>query len=490
MPQSPAIVWFRQDLRLADNPALAAAIASGRPVVPVYVLDEDTPGDWRPGGASRWWLHRSLAALDRSLAETGSRLVLRRGDAIEVIPALARETGAGAVFWNRCYEPEAIVRDKGIKACLKLRDIDVESFNAALLFEPWQVTSQKGTPLKVFTPYWRALRQLGDPATPLPAPARIPAPDSWPGSDQLAAWNLLPRRPNWASGFEPLWQPGEAGAAARLESFLENSVDGYRGGRDVPAADKVSRLSPHLHFGEIGPRQIWHRAIGHAHERGLDPFSGSVETFLKELVWREFSYNLLYHNPTLPELCLRAEFEAFPWNEDPAALAAWQKGRTGYPIVDAGMRELWHTGYMRNRVRMIAASFLVKHLFVDWRAGAAWFWDTLLDADLANNSASWQWVAGCGADAAPYFRIFNPVLQGEKFDADGAYVRKWVPEIAALPDRVIHRPWEASATELRAAGVRLGDTYPRPIVDHAEARRRALAEFERLKDLHPAEAAA
>jgi len=475
---SPAIVWLRQDLRIADNPALAAAVASKRPVVLLYVLDDETAGKWRLGGASRWWLHHSLEALQRDIRAKGGALVLRRGRADEVLPELVRETGAGAVFWNRCYEPYAIARDKTLKQTLTAQGIEAESFNGALMFEPWAVKTKSGEPFKVFTPFWRACLQAEMRAL-APAPKKIKTWDGALVSDALDDWSLLPTQPNWAAGFESRWTPGEAGALTALGVFIEERLRDYAEGRDLLGEDGTSRLSPHLHFGEISPVQIRRSvevAVMHdpALQRGADKFYA-------ELGWRDFSANLLFHWPTLPEANWRAQFDAFEWRDDDAAFAAWTKGQTGYPVVDAGMRELWATGYMHNRARMIVASFLIKHLLIDWRRGEEWFWDTLVDADLANNAASWQWVAGSGADASPYFRIFNPVTQGERYDADGAYVRRWVPELAKLEDGVIHQPWTASAEALARAGVTLGKSYPEPMVDHASARARALERFAALR---------
>ena len=482
MPETaPTLLWFRRDLRLDDNPALAAAVERGGPVIPLFVLDDDDAGDWRPGGASRWWLHHALEDLAEALSKAGSPLILRRGKAADVIDAVLQETGADAVYWNRRYEPWATERDGRIKTALKKRDIEVQSFNGSLLYEPWEIVSKQGTPLKVFSPFWRAVQAKGDPAAPLAAPKTLRAPTTATGSEGLDDWSLLPTRPDWAGGLRATWTPGEAGAAERLERFLDEAVPDYKAKRDIPGTAATSALSPHLHFGEISPRRIWHAARLASEARSNEPMDRGTASFLSEICWREFSYNLLFHNPDLPEVSLKREFEDFPWRDDPDGLTAWQRGRTGYPIVDAGMRELWHTGWMHNRVRMIAASFLIKDLLIHWREGEAWFWDTLVDADLANNAASWQWVAGCGADAAPYFRIFNPVLQGEKFDGDGAYVRRWVPELAKLPDAVIHKPWEAKPMELSEAGVTLGKTYPRPIVDHAGARKRALEALETIK---------
>jgi deoxyribodipyrimidine photo-lyase len=465
----PAIVWFRQDLRLADNPALAAAIETKRPLILVYVLDDETPGRWRMGGASRWWLHKSLDAIASDIAKLGGALALRRGHADNEIGKLVAETGAKCVFWNRCYEPFAIKRDAALKDALSKAGVEAKSFNTSLLFEPWEIKTKSGEPFKVFTPFWRACMQRRPARTLAPTPkSLVSAADV--RSEALASWKLLPTRPNWATGFEPEWTPGEKGAAAALTRFLENQLGGYEDARNMLGQNATSRLSPHLHFGEISPLQVWSACEE-------EPQSGK---FLSEIGWREFSHNLLFHWPTLPEKNWRDTFDAFPWADDEAAVEAWRRGKTGYPVVDAAMRELWVTGYMHNRARMIASSFLIKHLLTDWRHGEDWFWDTLLDADLANNAASWQWVAGSGADAAPYFRIFNPVTQGEKFDPDGAYVRRWLPHLARLPDDVIHRPWEASADVLRAAGVELGQTYPVPIIDHAKARARALGAFATL----------
>jgi deoxyribodipyrimidine photo-lyase len=456
----PALVWFRQDLRLDDNPALAAAAADGKPVICTYILDDEPPGPWRMGGASRWWLHLSLQALARRLESNGGALILRRGRAEAALTALIEETGADAVFWNRCYEPFAVARDTSLKSRLQKKSLRVESFNASLLFEPWMVTTREGNPFRVFTPFWRALRALPEPAKPMPfAKPRF---GEASGSERLEDWKLLPTKPDWAGGMRARWTPGEAGAQARLDAFL-GRIEDYAQRRDRPDIEATSRLSPHLHFGEISPRQIWHAARG-------------ADKFLSEIAWREFAHHLLFHNPELPEAPLDKRFERFPWRRDDVALRAWQRGRTGIPIVDAGMRELWQTGWMHNRVRMIVASFLIKHLGIHWREGEAWFWDTLVDADLANNSASWQWVAGSGADAAPFFRIFNPVLQGEKFDPGGTYVRRYVPELAAVPDRYVHKPWEAPV-DIRAE---IKD-YPEPLVDLKAGRERALAAFHSLK---------
>jgi deoxyribodipyrimidine photo-lyase len=474
---APAIHWFRQDLRLADNPAFAAAAAAG-PVIPLYILDEATPGIRPLGGAARWWLDRSLGALGDGLARLGGRLILRRGQAQSVLDEVIAESGATAVHWNRCYEPYATQRDKTIKSKLAERGIAAESHNAALLAEPWTLRTGSREPYKIFTPFWRALSA----GTPPPQPTPTANPLEFYGrrlaSDEPSSWRLAPRNPDWAAGFGEHWQPGEAGAARRLPDFLQHGLAGYAGLRDRPDQPGTARLSPHLHWGELGPRQVWHAVRAKAAAIGAEQ---AAETFLRELGWREFTHHLLFHWPDLGTRSWRPEFERFPWRSDATGLAAWQRGRTGFPIVDAGMRELWRTGWMHNRVRMIVASFLIKDLLLDWRIGEAWFWDTLVDADLAQNAASWQWVAGSGADAAPYFRVFNPVLQGQKFDPAGGYVRRWCPELARLPDEFLHRPWQAPAGVLAAAGLRLGQDYPAPILEHGAARERALAAFRSLK---------
>ncbi|MYE03136.1 MAG: deoxyribodipyrimidine photo-lyase [Alphaproteobacteria bacterium] len=460
---APVLMWFRRDLRLADNPALAWASQSGRPVIPFFLLDDE---ERRRGGASRWWLHGSLDALGGSLARIGSRLILRRGPAGEAVAALAEETGAADIVWNRLYEPALVERDTAVKAQCRDAGLAPRSFNAALLFEPWAVRTQTGGHYRVFTPFWRqCLKQGFEPRQG--TVRRLPPPADWPASEELADWLLRPTTPDWAAGLRETWQPGEAGARLRLERFLGERASGYAEGREFPADEGTGRLSPHLHFGEIGPRQV-------AAALGLpEPGSGAY-AFLRQIGWREFSYHLLHHNPDMDSVNLQRDFDRMPWRDAPEGLQAWQRGRTGYPLVDAGMRELWTTGWMHNRARMVVASFLTKHLLIDWRSGAGWFLDTLVDADLANNSAGWQWVAGSGADAAPYFRIFNPVAQSRRFDAGGGYLRKWLPELRRLPGKWIHAPWEAPEAVLAEAGVRLGEAYPRPIVDHRPARERAL----------------
>jgi deoxyribodipyrimidine photo-lyase len=480
---TPTLVWFRQDLRLQDNPALHAALARGGAIVPVFVLDEADEGRWPMGAAARWWLHHSLAALDAALRERGARLMLARGEAKEVLRRCVAATGAGAVFWNRRYEPAGMARDKALKAEFAAAGVEVKSFNGALLHEPHTVANKQGKPFQVFTPYWRHCQTL-----PVEPPQKIragkfPAPAKWPASLALDELALQPRL-DWAKGFHAVWQPGEAGAARRLRDFVRRAMSNYAEARDWPAAEGTSMLSPHLHFGELGARQIWAAVQVASRESGVFPPSKGAAVFLAEIGWREFAHHLLFHFPHTAEEPLRGEFARFPWAADPSdrKLRAWQRGETGYPIVDAGMRQLWRTGWMHNRVRMIVASFLVKHLRLPWQRGAEWFWDTLVDADLAANTLNWQWSAGCGADAAPYFRIFAPVLQGEKFDPAGEYVRRWVPELARLPAEHVHAPWAAPAEVLAGAGVRLGENYPRPIVDHATARAEALAAFRALRE--------
>ena len=484
---TPALLWFRQDLRLADNAALAAALARGGPVLPVFVLDEAGEGGWPLGGASRWWLHHSLASLGADLRARGVGLILARGDSGAELERLVAATGAGAVYWNRRYEPAVRERDARIKARLTAAGIEAKSFNSSLLFEPHTIRNKQDRPFQVFTPFWRHCSALGwpEPVASGQGWLRAAGAAGMPGGPgvALADLGLLPARP-WDAGFGAVWTPGEAGAAARLQRFLQaEAVHRYDEERNRPDLEGTSGLSPHLHWGEIGPRQIVAAVRALGREAGTDPASNGARVFLSEVGWREFAHHLLFHFPHTPERPLREDFARFPWAADPdgAKLRAWCRGRTGYPIVDAGLRQLWATGWMHNRVRMIAASFLVKHLRLPWTGGAAWFWDTLVDADLAANTLGWQWSAGCGADAAPYFRIFAPVTQGERFDAAGDYVRRWVPELAALPDKFIHAPWTAPVGVLTAARVELGATYPRPLVDHAEARAEALAAFQALR---------
>ncbi|MBS1985154.1 MAG: deoxyribodipyrimidine photo-lyase [Bdellovibrionales bacterium] len=476
------LLWFRQDLRLDDQPALVAALAAARSagggVVPVFIWSPKEEVPWAPGGASQWWLAQSLRRLQSSLAAHGSQLILRTGDAESTLLELVRETKSTAVFWNRRYEPALIARDTKVKARLEAEGVRVQSFNGSLLREPWELKTKTGGPYQVYTPFWRALVNLGDPPEPQKAPTQWALPSSWPKSEKLESWGLEPRIP-WDQGMRAQWTPGEESARKLLQTFARKAVHEYQRGRDVPAQDGTSRLSPYLHFGEISPRRIWHTV-----SRDFEGDPGSL-TYLKEIVWREFAYHLLFHFPHTDRQPLREQFAKFPWRavrnaETRAWLRAWQRGQTGYPLVDAGMRQLWHWGWMHNRVRMVVASFLVKHLQISWQEGAAWFWDTLVDADLASNTLGWQWTAGCGADAAPYFRVFNPILQGEKFDPEGEYIRTWIPELGKVPAKWIHRPWEAPDEILVRAGVELGRSYPRPIVNHSEARNEALAAYKRM----------
>lgn len=478
MSTAPALVWFRDDLRLSDNPALDAAVAAGRPVATLFVLDDESPGIRPIGGARRWWLAGSLRALAAALARHGVPLILRAGPATRVVPDVAAELGAALVaFTDRAGGGESKV-DHAVAAHLADEEREVARFCAHLLHPPGIVRGTSGALPKTFSAFHRAAQKLRV-AEPLPAPERIAAARHDLAGTSLDALALEPRKPDWAGGLRSAWTPGETAAQARLADFIEYGLSGYREGRDRPAAPHASRLSPHLAAGDISLRQVL-AAVRHAVAAGEVP-AGDAEKFEAELYWREFSHHVLAVRPNLATRNIQDAFDAFPWRDDTAALTAWQRGMTGYPIVDAGMRQLWIEGWMPNRVRMVVASFLTKHLAIDWREGDRWFWDTLVDADPASNAASWQWVAGSGLDAAPYFRIFNPVLQGEKFDPDGAYVRRFVPELDRLPDRVIHRPFEADARTLSAAGVRLGETYPKPIVDHAAARARALAAFETTK---------
>lgn len=475
-----ALILFRDDLRLSDHPALTAAVAEGHDLTCAFILDPDAA--YPAGGARRWWLHHALSALSQQLEALGGQLVVRQGVTAQELDQLLAQTGADQVYWSRRYTPGEVAADTALKADLTARSVTVHSHAGRYLLEPWQVQTKSGTPFRVFTPFWRASREYirqFDLGVPLPVPkglrfgARLTSVD-------LADLDLLPTRPDWAKGFVPHWQPGEAGAFARLDAFFETGAMGYGEGRDFPAKAHSSRLSPYLQAGNISPRQVWAAC---ARAEMLGQLSGrDAEKFRAELGWREFSAYLLFHNPSLIDTEFQPKFLSFPWRSDADDLACWQRGQTGYPIVDAGMRELWQTGTMHNRVRMVVASFLVKHLRIDWRAGRDWFWDTLLDADLASNTASWQWVAGCGADAAPYFRVFNPMTQARKFDPAGAYIRQYVPEIARLPDRYLAAPWEAPAEIRKAADVALGQDYPTPMVDHAAARQAALDAFSSLSD--------
>jgi deoxyribodipyrimidine photo-lyase len=450
--QSPAIVWLRDDLRIADNPALVAAVEYGGPVVVLWLLDEESPGIRALGGASRWWLHHSLVSLASDLRELGVELTLRRGAAATEVPAVVAEVGAGAVYWNRRYGLAAREVDAALKTALHDEGIEAHSFQGSLMFEPWTVQTGSGGPFKVFTPFWRACLSRPEPREPLPAPEHLTAPDHAPASDDLDSWQLLPTRPDWAAGLRETWTPGEQAALDSLEEFATGHLADY-GQRDVPSQEATSRLSPRLRWGEVSPFQVWHRMQGDLPAASREQAQG----FLRELVWREFNHTVLFANPHLATTNYRPEFDAFPWEDLPEAdLDRWRQGTTGVPLVDAGMRQLWTTGWMHNRVRMVTASFLVKNLLVDWRVGEQWFWDTLVDADEANNPANWQWTAGSGADAAPYFRVFNPELQASKFDGHRNYVREWVPEVD-------------------------DDAYPEPMVDLKQSRRDALDAYETMR---------
>jgi len=469
MTKKVAIHWFRQDLRLSDNPALTAA-AQHQAVLPIYILDDDNAGNYGMGAASRWWLHHSLEMLSVSL---GDRLSVYRGNPQTILDDVLTRFDVDAVYWNRCYEPWRIHRDTLIKENLKTRGMEVHTYNGSLLWEPWNIKKDDGTPYKVFTPFYRkGCLNSEEPHVPLSRSENVShIEDQY--QDGIGALGLLPKIP-WDKQLEPHWDIGEEGGRKQLEAFIGAGLASYKDGRNLPAKPYVSRLSPHLHLGEISPNQLWHAV------RGIDN-DKHIEHFCSELGWREFSYSQLYYNPQLPRKNLQSKFDAYPWVDNADHLRAWQAGETGIPMVDAGMRELWQTGYMHNRVRMIVGSFLVKNLRLHWHHGERWFWDTLVDADLANNSASWQWIAGCGADAAPYFRIFNPVTQGQKFDPDGEYVRQYIPEIASLPNKYLFNPWEAPDLTLKEADIELGLTYPNPVVDLKQSRESALIAFQSLK---------
>jgi deoxyribodipyrimidine photo-lyase len=460
----PVVMWFRQDLRLADHPALTAAAAAG-PVLPLYILDDVTPGDWRWGGASRWWLHKSVEKLNEKLP-----LLLRHGETLQQLEDVLKSSKASALYFTRDYAPWSGALELRVKDLCDRLGVTCHRHGGFLLHEPESIRNGSGNFFKVYTPYSRVCFAKGAPRAPKPA-AKVVCAEHRLKSDALAHWNLLPSRPNWASGLEASWQPGEAGAMALLHQFLDHGLEGYGEGRDRADKSHVSRLSAHLHWGDVSPHQVWHAAALRMAEAG-GRLDRDGEKFLKEILWREFAYHLVHHVPTFPDKAFKPEYDDFPWVEDADGLKKWQRGETGFPIVDAGMRELWATGIMHNRVRMIVASFLIKDLLIPWQVGERWFWDTLVDADIGSNSASWQWVAGSGADASPYYRIFNPVLQGEKFDPHGAYVKRWVPELNDVPEAFVHKPWEMPVPP---------KNYPKRIVDHAMARDRALVAFKRIK---------
>jgi deoxyribodipyrimidine photo-lyase len=475
MPK-PTLVWFRLDLRLADNPALQAAVKHGGAVIPVFIHDPAAEGTWQPGAASNWWLHHALTDLAEQLAEAGAPLVIRKGESLAELKKLVAETGADLVTWNRRHEPLIIERDTQVKTSLRNAGLQAESFNGNLLHEPHLIKTLAGNPFQVFTPFWKNCLANLKFGTPLPAPKKLTACDQPLQSTPVEALQLLPKIA-WDTEMRSSWKPTRAGAEKRLRDFVAAPVKDYPTDRDIPKLDGTSKLSPYLHFGQVSPLEIVDavRTAGKLGSKGGDKY-------IAEVGWREFSQHLIHHFPETPDRPLRKEFEKFPWQPDKKLLRAWQRGRTGYPIVDAGMRQLWATGWQHNRVRMIAASVLVKHLLQPWQAGAKWYWDTLVDADLGANTMGWQWAGGCGADAAPYFRVFNPVLQGEKFDPEGDYVRRWVPELAKLPAEWIHQPWEAPMHVLAEAGIRLGKDYPVPLIGLTEGRDRAL---KALKGMRP-----
>jgi deoxyribodipyrimidine photo-lyase len=475
MSQTSTILWFRKDLRIADNCALAAAIEAGGPIIPVFICAPQEAGDWPPGAASNWWQHQALTNLGDAWRVRGGQLVLRAGDSLAELRDLVDQTGATRVFWNRRYEGPLRAVDAAVKRALREDGIAVESFNSSLLNEPHTVAAGAGQPYKVYTPYWKKVKSRAIQPVVIPALERIRFPDTFPQSVALQCFDLLPKVA-WHAGLIEHWDVSEAGAMKRLDTFLAGPVDDYATARDRPDYDGTSSLSPYLHWGQIGPRQVMDAL---AEKKDLN--AEGAQVFAKEIYWREFAYNVLYHFPQTPDRPLRLEYEDFPWETDAATLKAWQTGNTGYPIVDAGMRQLWEAGWMHNRVRMVVSSLLVKHLLQNWQDGARWFWDTLVDADLASNTLGWQWSSGCGADAAPYFRVFNPIIQGKKFDPDGDYVKRYVPELRGLDSKYIHEPWEAPRSVLYKAGVEMGVTYPKPIIEHKAGRERALSALAQFK---------
>ncbi len=475
MDRNPAIVLFREDLRLADHPALSAAVDSDSPLVLLYVHDEASP--FPHGGARRWWLHHSLTALSDRVLQRGAKLNILRGNTESLVKSVITETNAKSVYWTRRYAPHQIEKDRSIKSALKGSKIHAVSKNGRLLSEPWKILTHSGNPYRIFTPFYRRFLQLRESRFPLPAP-ELHNSIALPHSLSVEDLGLLPANPDWTIGFTEHWTPGEQGAMSALEQFLAKSAKTYKQDRDYPALAGTSFLSPHLQMGEISPLQILSR-YNQLHD--MIGASNAADKFLSELAWREFSYHLLFHFPSVLQQPFQPNFKMFPWRENHHNLRAWQTGRTGYPIVDAGMRQLWHTGYMHNRVRMITASFLTKHLLINWQRGAEWFWDTLVDADIASNTIGWQWTAGCGPDAAPFFRIFNPILQAQRFDPEGTFIRKWVPELSRLPAAYLKAPWTAPSNVLSSAGIALGATYPYPIINHEFARSRALSAYAEIK---------
>ncbi|MDX1949077.1 MAG: deoxyribodipyrimidine photo-lyase [Rickettsiales bacterium] len=477
-----SLVWFRQDLRITDNPALKNAIENSKFTSAIYILDDEKKQKIRAlGGASKWWLHYALQDLSNNLKENYNiDLIIRKGNPEEIIPEICAENNIEKLYYNRLYEPYYYKRDSEISDILSKQNIAVENFNSALLVEPWEVKNGSREFFKVYTHFYKACLKNFIPRNSIKKPK--PQNKKFQKdifSESLESLNLTPKKPNWAKGFYDYWQVSEGAAENRLYNFLENLVENYDEKRNFPDVENTSKLSPYLHFGQISPHQILD-ACELFKQKNPNSING-INKFISEIYWREFSYNLMFNFPSLPEKNFRAEFDNFPWEDNLENLKKWQKGKTGYPIIDAGMRELWHTGWMHNRVRMIVGSLLTKHLLTHWKYGEEWFWDCLVDADLANNSASWQWVSGSGADAAPYFRIFNPVMQGEKFDAYGVYVRKWIPELKHLPNEFIHKPWLASPLILKAAGVELGKNYPEPIIPMEKGRNKALEAYQKMR---------
>ena len=473
------LLWFRQDLRIDDNSAVAAAIERGAPIVPVLIWAPQEEGNWQPGGATKWWLHHALADLGAQFAEIGLRLIIRdarENSSLETLLELAQQTKADSVFWNRRHEPLLAKRDAEVKCGLEAAGISTGSRESSVLFAPETIANKSGKPFKVFTPMWKHPQTLEMPAPVRVKSAAAKAPAKWPASAQLGSLRLLPKI-GWDSGISEFWgTPSRNAALKHLRKFIRSGAESYPELRDSPSDDGTTRLSPYLHLGQVGVREMW-GMLANASNRSNEFDTG----IMRQIIWREFAHHLLHHFPHIPQQPLRPEFSLFPWEEDSAMLRRWQHGETGYPIVDAGMRQLWQTGWMHNRVRMIVGSLLVKHLLQHWVEGARWFWDTLVDADLANNTLGWQWIGGCGADAAPYFRIFNPIIQGEKFDPDGKFVSRYVPELKNVPAKCIHQPWKLGDLDLSGMGVVLGRDYPAPIIEHSAGRKRALVAFQKLK---------
>lgn len=472
------LIWFRRDLRLHDHAALNAACEMGHFIIPLFIYQNNSLAQGGFGAAQKWWLYHSLKNLQGQFKDLGLQFIFKQGKAIDVLSKLFDETNATGLYWNRSYDPYTLSQDEKIKNHFETHHKDIKDFPGSVLFEPWTIQNKQNKPYKVFNQYWKTCLKAFPIKAPLPAPKKMKAYSKIINSDHLSQWNLIPKNPDWSHGFNVNWQPGETNALQTVEEFiLGHHIQKYKYDRQYPSYNGSSNLSPCLHFGEISPRQIWQKV------RVLTEMSTSTEKFLTEIGWREFSYYLLYHFPKFHYESFRADFKLFVWDNSQERLLAWQKGKTGYPLVDAGMRQLWQIGWMHNRVRMVVASFLTKHLLIEWQKGAAWFLDTLLDADLANNSMGWQWIAGTGVDAAPYFRIFNPILQGEKFDPQGNYIRKWVPELEHVPKKYIHQPWTASEDILKASNVKLGENYPFPIVDHSSAYKLALQRYKEIKSM-------